>query len=53
MARKNRTFRLDERVIDLIADFAKSDGRSTNQWLERLIWEMGKQTGKLSQDDDL
>lgn len=47
MTRKNRTFRLDEGIIELVARLASEDGRSANQWLERHLYHLGKTLDKL------
>lgn len=47
MTRKNRTFRLDEGIIDLVAQLAAEDGRSANQWLERHLYQLGQKLAKL------
>jgi len=47
MTRKNRTFRLDEGIIELIARLASEDGRSANQWLERHLYQVGRKLDKL------
>lgn len=47
MTRKNRTFRLDEGIIDLVARLAAEDGRSANQWVERHFYQLGQKLNKL------
>lgn len=47
MTRKNRTFRLDEGIIELVAKLAAEDGRSANQWLERHLYQLGQTLEKL------
>lgn len=47
MTRKNRTFRLDEGIIELVARLAAEDGRSANQWLERHLYHLGQKLEKL------
>jgi hypothetical protein len=47
MTRKNRTFRLDEGIIELVARLASEDGRSANQWLERHLYQLGQNLDKL------
>jgi len=53
MTRKNRTFRLDEGIIDLVARLAAEDGRSANQWLERHLYQLGQKLDKLPGDYSL
>ena len=42
MTRKNRTFNLDEGIIELVARQASEDGRGANRWLERHLYHFGK-----------
>jgi hypothetical protein len=50
MTRKNRTFLLDEGIIELVARLASEDGRSANQWLERHLFHLGQNLDKLPKD---
>ena len=50
MTRKNRTFRLDEGIIELVARLAAEDGRSANQWLERHLYHLGQKLEKLPEN---
>jgi hypothetical protein len=37
--RKNRTFRLDERVLSALEQIAEADATSTTNYLEAILWK--------------
>ena len=48
MPRKRRSYILDERTIDAIAQLARQNHTSANRYLEGLLFSHGKQTGTIS-----
>ena len=51
--RKRRTYNLDERTIEVLAELAADDGISTNRYLEILLFNLGIEKGKLPSDAKL
>ena len=50
MPRKNRTFRIDERLIDGLAKVARLKNMSANKYIEDLLLEICKEEGVLPPD---
>lgn len=50
MPRKRRSYILDERVIEAIAELASKHHMSANRYLERLTFLHGKQLGVIPMD---
>jgi hypothetical protein len=50
MPRKRRTFKLDERVLSALADKARSENASANNWLETHLFMLLKAEGFLAED---
>ena len=50
MPRKRRSYILDERVIEAIAELAAKQHMSANRYLEKLTFTHGKQLGVIPMD---
>ena len=50
MARKRRTFKLDERLLDALKDVSQQANTSANNWIETLLIETFKSKGALPDD---
>ena len=50
MPRKNRTFRIDERLIDGLAQVARLNNMSANKYIENLLLKVCKEEGVLPAD---
>lgn len=50
MPRKNRTFRIDERLIDGLAKVARLKNMSANKYMEDLLLQICKDEGVLPAD---
>ena len=50
MARKRRTYHLDERVISALQDIARDNFISANRYLEELLFKLGIEKGKIPKD---
>lgn len=50
MPRKNRTFRIDERLIDGLAQIARLKNMSANKYMEDLLLTLCKEEGVLPAD---
>ena len=50
MARKRRTFKLDERLLDALKDVSHQANTSANNWLETLLINTFKNEGALPED---
>lgn len=50
MPRKNATYRLDDRIIDLISEKAQDSNTSANRWLEDKLIELFKLSDDLPKD---
>ena len=50
MPRKNRTFRIDERLIDGLAKVARLKNMSANKYMEDLLLKVCKEEGVLPAD---
>lgn len=50
MARKKTSFRLDERILEAIAQASKTTGHSRNAWLEHNLFKMLKAEGFIPAD---
>lgn len=50
MPRKQANYRLDDRVIDAIADLAHESNLSANRYLETLLFNHAKDMGKIPAD---
>jgi hypothetical protein len=50
MARKKKNYYIDERAIALLADLAKKEGVSQNQFVETLVILYGKLIGRFPLD---
>ena len=50
MARKRRTFKLDERLLDALKDVSNRSNTSANNWLETLLIDTFKDNGALPKD---
>ncbi len=50
MPRKNRTFRIDERLIDGLAQVARLKNMSANKYMEDLLLQICKDEGVLPAD---
>ena len=50
MARQQKTFRLDERVLDALKVQSQKSETSVNNWVESLLIETLKRTGALPPD---
>jgi predicted transcriptional regulator len=49
-ARKTRTFRLDEIVVDGLSELAKKKNSSANRLLENTLFELLRREGIISED---
>jgi len=47
MPRRNRTFKLDDRVLDALERLAQKNNTSANRYLENLLFSHGKAEGEL------
>ena len=47
MARKRRTYNIDERLIEALAAMAAEKNASANRLLENILWEMASAGGYL------
>lgn len=50
MPRKNRTFRIDERLIDGLAQVARLKNMSANKYMEDLLLKVCKEEGVMPAD---
>lgn len=50
MARKRRTFKLDERLLDALKDVSQQSNTSANNWLETLLIDTFRKKGALPKD---
>jgi hypothetical protein len=50
MARKRRTFKLDERLLDALKDVSHEQNTSANNWLETLLINTFRREGVLPKD---
>ena len=50
MARKRRTFKLDERLLDALKDVSQQSNTSANNWLETLLIKTFREEGALPKD---
>lgn len=50
MARKRRTFKLDERLLDALKDVSQQANTSANNWLETLLINTLRGEGALPKD---
>ncbi len=48
--RKNKSFKLDERVLDALESLAQKRNASVNRYLENLLFSHAKQEGEISID---
>lgn len=51
--RKRKTYLLDPLVIEGIAQMARLDGRSENQFVERLFYRITREAGVIDPDEEL
>jgi len=50
MPRKRRTFKLDDRILNALANKARSENSSANNWLETHLFKLLKAEGFLPDD---
>lgn len=50
MPRKRRTFKIDERILDALAEAAREENSSANNWLESWLMRKLKTDGHLPDD---
>ncbi|NEP16875.1 MAG: hypothetical protein F6J97_08205 [Leptolyngbya sp. SIO4C1] len=50
MARKRRTYHLDERVIEALQSIARKNFTSANRYLEEVLFDLAKKEGELPKD---
>ena len=50
MARKRRTFKLDERLLETLREVSQQANTSANNWLETLLINTFKSEGALPED---
>ena len=50
MARKRRTFKLDERLLDALKEVATEANTSANNWLETLLINTFRKNGAIPKD---
>jgi len=50
MARKRRTFKLDERLLEALKDVSQQSNTSANNWLETLLINTFRNEGVLPKD---
>ena len=50
MARKRRTFKIDERILEALKSVAHKSNTSANNWLETSLMNLLKQEGELPKD---
>jgi len=50
MARKRRTFKLDERLLEALKDVSQQSNTSANNWLETLLINTLRNEGVLPKD---
>jgi hypothetical protein len=51
MPRRNRTFKLDDRVLDALEELAHEQNASVNRYLENLLFSHAKTQGKIPVGD--
>lgn len=50
MPRKRRTYTIDERLIEALANMAAAKNASANRFLENMIWERATANGFIDKD---
>lgn len=51
--RKPVAYRIDELVIELLSKLAKEENSSVNRYIEKHFFQLGKERGLISQDEEL
>ncbi|KPQ32555.1 MAG: hypothetical protein HLUCCA11_21280 [Phormidesmis priestleyi Ana] len=51
MARKRRTYTIDERLIEALAKMAAASNASANRFLENLLWEKATSDGFIPKNE--
>lgn len=51
MGRKRRTYNIDERLIEALANMAAAKNASANRFLENILWEKAISDGFISKDE--